>query len=297
MRSAVVKRITPAALRLITIAVLVIAIVGVMNFGNAMAQVVTYQWGPNRTTYNYNSSDDYGSLTGPAFDSYTNLSTYGDERSFLTAIPSNSSYANYYWNTNIKVTPGETILLQIYVDNVANVATNSASYGYIGIAKNTRVRFFIPKGQAEGFNVDGYISADNAIPHRVYSTTYIYSESSEAISLQYIRGSARIYNYYELGAFKNGAAMPDTVVSRTGAGALIGYNKLDGILPGGFDSSELIRIKVKILQGTVVLAPNTVTANILPQWLQLALVLLGLFLVFQAALSARRFQDKETSRK
>lgn len=196
-------------------------------------------WGPERPTYAYSSGTNIGSTTGPVFNSFTGVPSYGDERNFTTV--SRDGITN--WTGSIKVNPGDEFYVRAYVHNNANVDTNGANLDGKGVAKNTKVRIYIPGDEAKGINVAGYVSASNATPGRVYDTANVTTDAA-AFSLSYVAGSAKMYNY---NAFKNGVALPDGVVSEAGdGGALIGYDALDGNLPGCFDYRATVIVKVKV---------------------------------------------------
>lgn len=58
--------------------------------------------------------------------------------------------------------------------------------------------------------------------------------------VNYVAGSAKIYNP----AHQNGLALPDAIVST--AGVPVGYEAMNGNLPGCFEYSAYIYIKVKV---------------------------------------------------
>ena len=187
------------------------------------------QWGPDRPTYAYDNGTSLGSTTGPVFDSFTGVPDYGDEREFATVRQAGTGD----WEKSLDVTPGEEIQVRAYVHNDANTATNGTNFDGIGVAQNTAVRFYVPTGSGNDFQVAAYISASNATPTRVYNTVAV-DDDNEPVSLSYVPGTAELYNY---GPFANGTQVPDSVVSATGNGALIGYNALNGIFPGCFTTA------------------------------------------------------------
>ncbi len=205
------------------------------------------QWGPDRPTFDYANGTNLGSTTGPVFNSFINVPDYGDERNFTTV--SSDNQAN--WVKSVDVTPGQTIQVRAYVHNNANSGLNGTNFDGISVAHNTRVRFYIPSGLGNAFNVAAYVSADNATPGRVYDTAIV-QDNSQPVSLSYVPGSAIIYNN---GPFKNGMPIPDCsaiingancLVSDNGSGAQIGYSALDGNLPGCFDFRETVIITLKV---------------------------------------------------
>ena len=189
-------------------------------------------WGPERPVFDWNNTAQRGgSMTGPVFNSFINTPTYGDERNFVTASPAGTSA----WTGTVNATSGQEVELRAFIHNNANESLNA---GGTGVARNTRVKFTIPSGQANGFDVTGTISADNATS--VYDTAAIKNDST-AFSLSYVAGSARLYNN---GPFTGGTAVSDDVVGANGA--LIGYDAMNGNLPGCFDYTAVVIIKVKV---------------------------------------------------
>lgn len=195
-------------------------------------------WGPDRPTYAYNEGHNVGSTTGPVFNSFTGVPSYGDERNFTTV--SRDGITN--WSGNIKVNPGDEFYVRAYVHNNANVDTNGANFDGIGVARDTRVRIYIPSEEAKGINVASYVSASNTAIPRVYDSANVTTDAA-AFSLSYVPGTAKMYNYAK---YKDGVALPDSVVANSGNGALIGYNALDGNLPGCFDYRATVIVKVKV---------------------------------------------------
>jgi uncharacterized repeat protein (TIGR01451 family) len=210
------------------------ALAAALFIGVALPVTVFAAWGPDRPTYDWNEpADRKGSLNGPVFNSFINTPSYGDERNFVTV----SDAGTGQWRDSVNATPGEEVEVRVYVHNDANQNTNASG---LGVAKNTRVRVYIPEGTANGFDVAGYVSADNATPARVYDTGLIKNDA-QAFALNYVPGSAKIYNN---SAWTNGTPLPDAVVSEQGT--QIGYDQLNGDLPGCFEYRAVITVKMKV---------------------------------------------------
>lgn len=191
-------------------------------------------WGPDRPTFDYNDSvGRKGSQNGPVFNSFINAPNYGDERNFVTVSDGDKAT----WVGSVAGQVDKEVQVRAYVHNNANQDTNASGKG---VAVNTRVRFYIPTGLANSFDVAGYVSADNAAPGRVYDTANVVNQA-QAFSLSYVPGSAKLYNN---GPFKNGVAVSDDVVGQNGA--QIGYDALNGSLPGCFDYKAVVIIRVKV---------------------------------------------------
>lgn len=191
-------------------------------------------WGPDRPTFDYNDPvGRKGSENGPVFNSFINAPYYGDERNFVTVSEGDKAQ----WKGSVTGEVEKEVQVRAYVHNNANQDTNTSG---LGVAKNTRVRFYIPNGMANSFDVAGYVSADNATPGRVYDTANVVNQS-QAFSLSYVPGSAKLYNN---GPFKDGVALSDEVVGENGA--QIGYDALNGDLPGCFEYKAVVIIRVKV---------------------------------------------------
>lgn len=222
--------------KLIALFVVALLMVG----ATAMVKAEFY---PDRPTFDYNKacnandSDIYdrcGSLTGPVFNSFINTPSYGDERAFVDARKSENTAAGSYKNVLNDVTTGsKEVVVRMYIHNNANVDTNASGKG---IARNTKVRVALPTAQSQTLRARGYISADNA--SMVEDTVDFVGAS--AFKVEYVPGSAIIYNNGPL----NGSKISDSVVT---TGAPIGYDKLDGNLPGCFEHEAVVQIRVRVI--------------------------------------------------
>lgn len=230
---------------------LLIAIAGLLVFGGLTA-IVKAEFYPNRTPFDYNKSpvngstcsdadkgqnNRCGSLTGPVFNSFINTPSYGDERAFVDARRSDQTASGSYKNVLNDVTGGsKEVVIRTYVHNNANSSTNASG---LGVAKNAKVRIALPTAESQTLRARGYISADNANPSLVEDTVDLVG--SQNFRVEYIPGSATIYNN---GAFKNGGKLNDSVVT---TGAPIGYDSLNGNLPGCFDYEAVVQIRIRIV--------------------------------------------------
>lgn len=230
---------------------LLIAIAGLLVFGGLTA-IVRAEFYPNRTPFDYNKlpvngstctdadKDQHnrcGSLTGPVFNSFINTPSYGDERAFVDARRTDQTASGSYKNVLNDVTDGsKEVVIRTYVHNNANSDTNASG---LGIAKNTKVRIALPTAESQTLRARGYISADNANPALVEDTVDLVG--AQNFKVEYIPGSAVLYNN---GAFKNGTQLNDSIVT---SGAPIGYDSLNGNLPGCFDFEAVVQIRVRII--------------------------------------------------
>lgn len=187
---------------------------------------VTLAWGPtDRATFTSAHPSDH-----IAFDSITDNADYGDERNFVRIKDAADTSAGN-WKDTIAVQPGKEYLVQMYVHNNAATSLNL-------VAQNTRVMANVPNTMGKSVQVDGFITADNATPQQIWDQATFTSSSD--FSLAYEAGSAQYYN----NIFPQGIALSDNIVTSTGA--LVGYDKMDGKVPGCFQYSGYATFKVKV---------------------------------------------------
>ncbi len=201
----------------------------------APAMVLATNWSPERPTKVY--SPGVAGFDHVTFNSFTNVPSFGDERGFFLAKDAANPNAGG-WTDQIQVKPGQEILLQAYVHNGADSSLNDAP-GQPGIARNTKVKMYIPTATAPGLRSNAYISASNANPGEVTDTADITSADGTPVSLSYVAGSARAFT----NAVPTGMPISDNIV---GDGALIGYQQPDGNVPACFQYTALVTIRVKV---------------------------------------------------
>ena len=172
------------------------------------------------------------------FNSITNNPEIGgDERNFVGARENtgvNSGKGNV-WNANeITVENGKEYLVRLY-------AHNNNPNGEKGVAENVTLHFTLPTQAGTSLSVQGSIDSSNANPSRVYDDVVFKSADGHAFYLDYIEGSA-LYENNGVGA-NGGVKLSDNII--TSNGVKIGYNALDGKIPGCFKYDSYTTIKVK----------------------------------------------------
>ncbi len=217
--------------------------------------VAVAEFYPNRPTFDYNkyvmgangqplsctdpaqAGGRCGSMDGPVFNSFINTPSYGDERAFLDARRSDQTAAGSFKNVLENVTDGsQEVVIRTYVHNNGNQDLNDAAHGYKSVAKDAKVRIALPTGTAQALRARSYITASNAAA--VEDTVDM--TAAQDFNVEYVPGSATLYNN---GPFKNGVQMNDSIVT---SGAPIGYDALNGTLPGCFDYAAVIQIRIKV---------------------------------------------------
>ena len=188
----------------------------------AIAPALVWAWGPSRPSFTIEKPADY--IT---FNSITNNPVIGgDEKDFvgIREIGSNAK-----WTNNMKVQNGKEYYVRMYVHN--NAASNLNL-----VAENVVAKLNVPTTTAKNVTVQGQISASNAKPNTVWDEATFSSDND--FNLAYVAGSA-LFENNGMGTTK----LPDNIVNNTGA--KLGYDKLDGKIPGCFQYAGYVTVKVK----------------------------------------------------
>ncbi len=173
------------------------------------------------------------------FNSFTNNPIIGgDERDFVNARENTGvNDGKQTWQSHeITVEDGKEYLIRIY-------AHNNNPNGTKTVAKNTTLHFTLPTTAGTSLSVQGSIDSSNADPTRVYDDVVFKSKNGETFYLDYIEGSAHYENNSIGKAANGGAKLSDDII--TSKGVLIGYDKLDGNIPGCFQYDSFTTIRVK----------------------------------------------------
>jgi len=198
-------------------------------------------------------------------------STIGSEKNFVGTRECtvqangrcNSATKETIWNADeITVKDGQTYIVRAYVHN------NNPN-GDSAVAENTKVAFSVPSQPTTEAKVTGYISSSNATPSEYWDSVIF--KSDRAFHLEYVYGSALLENN-SIG--KGGLTLSDEIVTKASAGGtLIGYDKLDGRVPGCYQYANYVTIQVKVVFDDVMVEKkvrlagektwqDTVTANV-----------------------------------
>ena len=188
----------------------------------AIAPALVWAWGPARPSFTIEKPADY--IT---FNSITNNPVIGgDEKDFVGIREVGS---NAKWTNNMKVQNGKEYYVRMYVHN--NAASNLNL-----VAENVVAKLNVPTTTKKNVTVQGQISASNAKPNTVWDEATFSSDND--FNLAYVAGSA-LFENNGMGTTK----LPDSIVNNTGA--KLGYDKLDGKIPGCFQYAGYVTVKVK----------------------------------------------------
>ncbi len=175
-------------------------------------------------------------------------SPMGDEKNFVGARENTGINAgkDNIWNGNdIDVEDGKEYLIRLYVHN-------NSPWGMDAVAENVHVAFNIPQESARDIEVNGFIKADNAEPSEYWD--YVNFHADTTFHLEYVYGSAILENNAIGKSAKNGGTgactLSDDIVKAASGGTLIGYDKIDGRIPGCYQYDAYISIRVKVVYDT-----------------------------------------------
>ena len=184
---------------------------------------VLLAWGPERPTYTIEQPADH-----VTFNSITNNPNIGDERNFVGIRETGTTNL---WSDNMTAVKGKQYTVRMYVHN--NAAAN-----FNLVAENVTAKFNLPTTTGKSIQVNGFLSSTNATPTEVYDHAIF--TASEDFNLAYVSGSLKFENN-SFGA--TGTALSESIF--TSAGVKLGYDKLDGKIPGCFQYAGYVTFTVK----------------------------------------------------
>lgn len=193
--------------------------------------ISVFAYGPDRPTFTMANPASY-----VTFNSITDNPSRGDERNFMAVREQNADNSTY--SNDITLTPGDQYVVLIYYHNNASSSLNADGSG---IAHGAYTRADIPSAVKPGVSTDAaaWVGASNANPASVYDDIHFENSTKSDISLSYVAGSTTIHN---LGSI-NGDTLPDTILSS--GGVALGYNALDGTVPGCNDYAGYVTFRVQ----------------------------------------------------
>lgn len=199
-------------------------------------------WGDNvggRTSYTIEEINENKLEDQIILNSISN-SVIGDEKNFVGAREKKvmeSGETRYWYNNLIDVEIGKEYVIRIY-------GHNNSPWGYAGIAEDVEIQFQIPNESGRSIAVHGLISSSNASPS-VYWDGVVFT-CNTPFSLEYVKGSALLENN-GIGA-NGGFLLPDSIVNNW---VTVGYDKIDGKIPGCYQYAFYATIRVKVVEGIV----------------------------------------------
>ncbi|MBQ9043221.1 MAG: toll/interleukin-1 receptor domain-containing protein [Eggerthellaceae bacterium] len=202
-------------------------------FESSKAPSVTWGWGDNadgargRPSYTI-AQINKGALGDLVVLNSISDSPIGDEKNFVGAAAVTEKEIDTWNADSIWVAENGTYIVRMFVHN-------NSPKGYDAVSENTMVCFTIDQETGKELVVKGAIHSDNANPTD-YTDTVVFM-SDRSFRLEYIPGTAEYNN--NLGF----VSLDDAVAS--GLPAYVGYESMDGVLPGCYEYAGVATIKVK----------------------------------------------------
>lgn len=192
----------------------------------------------------YKDSDNY---PGQIIFNTISDSTIGSEKNFVAAreciLLEDGSWEgatkDTVWKGNdITVEDGKYYIIRLYVHN------NNPN-GEDAVAEDVHVSFSIPNEYDEEnkrIQVNGFIDSSNATPSEYWD--YINFNSEVPFHLDFINNSGLLENN---GIGLGGLILSDDIVKAKSGGVLIGYDALDGRVPGCYQYDNYVTVKVRAM--------------------------------------------------
>ncbi len=195
---------------------------------------------------NYKDNDNY---PGQIIFNTISDGDIGDEKNFVGARQTEllengravSATPDTKWQGNsITVEDGKYYIIRLFVHN------NNPN-GEDAVAENTHVSFSIPGISSTQVQVNGFINSSNATPSEYWDYVNFNSPDATPFHLEYLYGSALLENN---GIGLGGLPLSDDIVKAKSGGVMIGYDALDGRVPGCYQYDNYVTIIVKAVFDT-----------------------------------------------
>jgi hypothetical protein len=185
-------------------------------------------WGPgDRTTFTEDKPAGY--IT---FNSITDDSNYGDERNFVLVKDAANTQAGGFVDV-VNVEDDHAYLVRVFVHNNAAEELNL-------VAENVRLSAGITKGLTKNGEIEVQLNSSNADPEKIWDEVNL--KADKEFQIAYIMDSGR---YYTNANGSSTFTLGDEIVTSKD-GVLLGYDKLDGKIPGCYQYTGIATFKVKV---------------------------------------------------
>ena len=141
--------------------------------------------------------------------------------------------------------------------------SNNNPNGHNAVAENVKVAFSIPSFSSKQLQVNGFIESSNASPSE-YWDDINFNSNTNNFHLEYVYGSAMSKT---IGDEHESMALGDEIVTEaTNGGVQIGYNALDGRIPGGLEYRCYVTVRVRAVFDENFLVEKKVRMNGTKDW-------------------------------
>ena len=187
-------------------------------------------WGPVRKEYTLDEINNGTLGSQITFNSISDNPHIGHEFNFVGARENSGKNLGLenLWSDEINVEEGKSYFIRMYVHN-------NSPLGEEAMAENVRAYFDIPTEMGNEIEVNGLIEADNAVPSSIWDNVIF--KNDRKFSLLYIPDSATMAGNAGMYYLDNSIVNESWVT--------LGYNSLDGKIPGCFQYDQYITILVE----------------------------------------------------
>lgn len=209
--------------------------VAALVFSVLVLPVIVFAYGPERTTFTQANPATY-----VTFNSITDDPAYGDERNFYRIKDLSSGQA---YGDSVNLTAGGEYEVKIFFHN--NAASNFNESG-VGVAKGAYTRAEMPaivRAGAKDVEANAYVGATNANPQVVYDYIRFTNNDKADMALRLVPGTVKFQSYGP----HDGETLSDTALF-TSTGQPLGFDNLDGVLPGCDHYSGYITYRIKAVK-------------------------------------------------
>lgn len=181
-------------------------------------------WGPSRKEYYFDDAPDHAVLNSVIDNPF-----YGDERHFLRIDNQSQDDEDHF----LTVLPNTVYSVRILYNNDALPESNVRDGGK-GIAMKTKISVKLPRKLSANKPeiLQANISTDTGEHEVIWDQIALCS--TEEVAINYILASAKLYNSGTLSNEGLGAQL-------FSEGLYIGYNKFNGVIPGGMQYSGEVK--------------------------------------------------------
>ena len=135
------------------------------------------------------------------------------------------------WNADeIEVENGKEYIVRLYVHNNNPRGTEM-------VAKDVNANVYVPTESGKSLTVAGTVTASNATPNKIWDEI-VFKSATNTFHLEYVKGSSLIESKGKVG----GTKLSDNLVM---GGVDLGYDSLNGELPGCFGYVAIVTFRVK----------------------------------------------------
>lgn len=197
--------------------------------------LAAFAWGPARQTFTTQNPATY-----VTFNSITDNKSFGDERNFfrIRDVASGEKYQDAE-----VLQAGKEYEAVVFFHNNASSSLNA---GGTGVAHGAYAKVQLPaivKAGDQNGNAEAFVGASNANPTQVYDYITLKNPTTVDMAIRLESGTVKYQSYGP----HDGDILSDTALFG-GSGQPLGFDSLDGTLPGCDHYSGYITFKFKALQ-------------------------------------------------